>query len=79
MMSKQSKNSNKQRKKSPLELAQEELRVQINASSFTTEELSNSLDQKTHGKKVGLSTKNISKVKSSRLRPSKKKLTGIIL
>lgn len=79
MMSKQSKNSNKQRKKSPLELAQEELRVQINASSFTTEELSNSLDQKTHGKKVGLSTKNISKVKSSRLVPAKRKLTGIIL
>ena len=45
----------------------------------TTEGQENSLDQKTQGKKEGLSTKNISKVKSSRLRPSKKKLTGIIL
>ncbi len=44
-----------------------------------TEGQENSLDQKTQGKKEGLSTKNLSKVKSSRLVPAKKKLKGLIL
>ena len=44
-----------------------------------TEGQESSLGRKILGKKEGLATKNISKVKSSRLVPAKKKLTGIIL